>query len=71
MLKYNLTTCTENRKSTSLFTGNPTHSKVHDPLDDLFDEKVELFDDDLFEERHLMSQAQFDSRLENWNDTEL
>lgn len=72
-MKNNLTTLTEKQSSTSLFTGNPIGQRISSsPLDDFFNEdryeEMERFEDDLFEERHMMSQQQFDSRIEDWND---
>lgn len=63
MKKYDLTTCTERQSATSLFTGNPINQHTTDPLDNLFDEEVERFEDDLFEERHMMSQQEFNHRV--------
>ena len=68
MPKYNLTTLTENQPSTNLNTGNSNlyndNPFSQSPLDEIFNEDDEKFEDDLFNERHLMSQSEFDNRLE-------
>lgn len=68
MSQYNLTTLTENTPSTSVFTGNSMKMDNNpfrrSPLEDLFDEE-ERYEDDTFNERHFMSQRNFDEITED------
>lgn len=64
-MSYNLTTLTEEMPNTNLNTGNPllSNANLRSPLDDIFDEDEERFEDDLFGERHSMSQEEFNDRI--------